>query len=227
MPCIVRGVPACHRRAARWRSLQSLAFVAFALFALSTFVALPAQAQSAMHIRGDIIRMDNQSAEAGPLVVRLHDGSTLSIQLAYNFHSVEVGPVAHGRLVPGKYVGVAAEPADDGTLRALAVLLFFDDYKGSDEGHHPWDLGARATMSNGTISGMVAGRDSRALTLRYAGGEKTIAVADGVPVVAMLGGGRTVLKPGTHVFIKATRQRDGTITAGRIYYGKDGFTPPM
>ena len=58
---------------------------------------------------------------------------------------------------------------------------------------------------------------------------RTIVVADDVPVVAMQGSGghNGCSAPGTHVFINATRQRDGTITAGRIYFGSDGFVPPL
>jgi len=219
------GYARCHRiDATRIDSLLRCAVFALAAFAANAQVF----AQTTMHIRGDIVQMDFISVNARPLLVKLRDGGELSIQLAYNYETVEVGPVEHERLVPGTCVGVAAEPAADGTLRAIEVLVFSNDMKGSGEGHRPWDLTPRSTMTNATIGMIDASADARTLTLRYAGGEQTVVVPNDVPVVAMLrSGGHTFLAPGTHVFITATRQRDGAITAGRIYYGAGGYTPPM
>ena len=221
----MHGHARCHRiDATRIDSLLRCAVFALAAFAANA----QALAQAPMHIRGDIVRMDSVSDTAKPLLVKLRDGVELSIQLAYNYETVEVGPVERERLVPGTYVGVAAEPAADGTRHAIEVLVYSNDMKGSGEGHRPWDLTPRSTMTNATIGMIDASADARTLTLRYAGGEQTVVVPNDVPVVAMLRiGGHTFLAPGTHVFITATRQRDGAITAGRIYYGTGDYTPPM
>jgi hypothetical protein len=221
----MHGRARCHRiDAMRIDSLLRCAVFALAALAATAQVF----AQAPMHIRGDIMRMDFISVTARPLLIKLRDGAALSIQLAYNYETVEVGPVERERLVPGTDVGVAAEPMADGTLRAIEVLVFSNDMKGSDEGHRPWDLTPRSTMTNATIGAIDASADARTLTLRYTGGEQTVVVPNDAPVVATLrSGGHTRLAPGTHVFITATRQRDGTITAGRIYYGAGDYTPPM
>jgi len=177
-------------------------------------------------IRGDVIEM-SWTTEQQPLRMRARDGSEVDLQLAFNFESIELGPVTHDRLVPGAFVSVAAAPGAGGSLRALAVVLHFHDLSESSEGQQAWDLAPASTLIHATIGGIDAQRTSRTLTLRYAGGEKTVVVGDDVPVAAMLGGGHIRMSPGAHVFITATRQRDGTLTAGRIYYGKDGYTPPL
>ena len=40
-------------------------------------------------------------------------------------------------------------------------------------------------------------------------------------------GDASLLKPGNHVFLSATRQPGGGLTASRVTVGKDGLVPPM
>jgi hypothetical protein len=40
-------------------------------------------------------------------------------------------------------------------------------------------------------------------------------------------GNPSLLVPGAHVVLTATRQADGTLTADRVTVGKDGLVPPM
>ncbi len=196
-----------------------------ALAACIACVAVPvAVAQAPLHVRGEIVAMQGVVPDPAPLRVRLRDGSELTIALAYNFQSFELAPADRARLAPGARVAIASVPAADGTRRALGVLVYPAGYTGSGAGEQPWDLATPPTLTVATIDTVDVRGAVRELTLHDAG---TIVVADDVPVVATLGGARTVLKPGTPVSINATRQRDGTITAGRIYYGNGGFTPPF
>jgi hypothetical protein len=181
-------------------------------------------AQAPLHVRGEIVAMQGVVPDPVPLRVRLRDGSELTIALAYNFQSFELGPADRARLAPGARVAIASVPASDGTRRALGVLVYPAGYTGGGAGEQPWDLATPPSLTVATIDAVVVRGAVREVTLHDAG---TIVVADDVPVVAMLGGARTVLKPGTPISINATRQRDGTITAGRIYYGNGGFTPPF
>ena len=65
------------------------------------------------------------------------------------------------------------------------------------------------------------------LTLKYKDGEQKILVPPGTPIVKNVAGDRSLLKPGTGVYIAAVRGEDGTITATRITAGIGGIMPPM
>jgi hypothetical protein len=64
------------------------------------------------------------------------------------------------------------------------------------------------------------------MTLRYKDGEKTIVVPEGIPVVTLKPGDRTLLVPGAKVLVTA-QVRDGQPTALRVTAGRNGFAPPM
>jgi hypothetical protein len=81
-------------------------------------------------------------------------------------------------------------------------------------------------MTNGT-AGDVKVANGRYLTLSYKGGEQKVFVPPNVPVITYLPGSKSMLSPGSHVIIFATKNPDGTLTAARVGVGKDGLVPPM
>jgi hypothetical protein len=100
--------------------------------------------------------------------------------------------------------------------------------RGRGEGHYPWDLQPKSTMTNANVEHVVTGVNDRTLTLKYKDGEKTIVVPPDAPVVTFVPGDKGELKPGTKIFILAAKKLpDGTLQAARVNYGKDGLTPPM
>ncbi len=82
-------------------------------------------------------------------------------------------------------------------------------------------------MTNGTVGTLDRLEDARTLTLDYKGGQKTVIVPPGAPIITYEPGSRTALIPGAHVIVTATRNSDETLTAVRIGVGKDGLVPPM
>jgi hypothetical protein len=64
------------------------------------------------------------------------------------------------------------------------------------------------------------------MTLRYKDGEKSIFVPDGVPVVTLKPGDRSLLVPGAKVIVTG-QVRNGQPTALRVTAGRNGFQPPM
>jgi hypothetical protein len=133
-------------------------------------------------------------------------------------------------ITPGSFVGSAARPGPDGKLVALEVHIFPEKLRGTGEGHRAMDIGPQTTMTNGTVGSDIAsvsGVSGRTLTVRYAGGEQTITVPAGVPVVLFDVGDQTLLTPGAHVSVSATEAADGTLHAARIAVGKAGATPPL
>ena len=82
-------------------------------------------------------------------------------------------------------------------------------------------------MTNGTVGTLEKLTDERTLTLDYKGGEKTVIVPAGAPIITYEPGSRASLTPGAHVIVTATRNPDETLTAVRVGVGKDGLVPPM
>ena len=103
----------------------------------------------------------------------------------------------------GSYVGTAAVPQADGTLKALEMQVFPPSMRGVGEGSRDWDLGAGSSMTNGTVGSLVAAK-GRTITITYKGGEKRVVVPDDVPVVTYEPADRTALTAGANVLINGS-----------------------
>ena len=176
-----------------------------------------------VRVRGTIERI-----ESPVFVVKSRDGAELKVVLAENAAAVGVVKATLADIKPGSFVGVAAMPQPDGTQRALEVLIFPEAMRGTGEGHYPWDLQPKSTMTNANVEQVVTGVDGPTLTVKYKDGDKKIIVPPDVPIVTFAPGDKADLKPGTKIFIGASKKlADGTLQAARVNYGKDGLTPPM
>jgi hypothetical protein len=176
-----------------------------------------------VRVRGTIERI-----ESPVFLVKSRDGTELKIVLADNAVAVGVVKATLADIKAGSYVGIGAMPQSDGTQRALEVLIFPEAMRGVGEGHYPWDLQPKSTMTNGNVEQVVTGVDGETLTVKYKDGEKKIIVPAGVPIVTFVSGDKADLKPGAKIFIAAAKKLpDGTLQAARVNYGKDGLTPPM
>jgi len=193
-----------------------------ALLALA-LLATAALAQNAptMRLRGTI-----EKVEPTTIVLKERSGETMTLALADNVTLTEVLPVDPATIQSGVFVGTAALPGADGALSALEVLVFPEAMRGTGEGHSQWDLQPGSTMTNATVTALVPGAKGRTMTLRYKDGEKTIVVPEGIPVVTLKPGDRTLLVPGAKVLVTA-QVRDGQPTALRVTAGRNGFAPPM
>ena len=147
----------------------------------------------------------------------------------------------------GAFIGTTAVEQPDGTLKAVEVHVFPESMRGTGEGHRPMDTepgstmtnatvtnvtaapksAPRSTMTNATVANVAPGGSARKLTLQYKGGEKTVVVGDGVPVVMVEAGDPSMLVPGAHIVVTAAKQLDGTLTTDRISVGKNGIVPPI
>jgi len=173
-------------------------------------------------IRGDIVAVDGLNVQ-----VKARSGETLAVRLADNYTVNAVVKIDIGKIVPGTFVGIATMPQSDGTQTAIEVLLLPEARRGSGEGHYPWDLQPGSMMTNATVADVATVDQSRRITLRYKDGEKVVLVPPAAPVVTFEPGDRSMVKPGAHVIIGATRQPDGSLTASAVSVGKDGLVPPM
>lgn len=184
---------------------------------------LAAHAQTPpQRIRGDIATVDGQT-----LQVKARSGETLTIKLADNYAVTAVTKADPKTVVPGAFVGIASMPQPDGSQSALEVLVFPESGRGSNEGHYPSDVQPGSMMTNATIAEVVSIDKARKLTLKYKDGEKTIIVPLDTPVVTFEPGDKSMVKPGAHIILTASKQADGSLTAARVLVGKDGLVPPM
>ena len=179
------------------------------------------QAAPTMRLRGTIEKVD-----AGSLVLKERSGETLTLVFADNFSVNEIVPIELATVQPGSYIGTAAMPQPDGSLRALQVTVFPEAARGTGEGSYAWDLQPGSTMTNATVADLVAAPQGRTLKLKYKDGEKTVLVPLDVPVVTFKPGDRSLLVPGAKVQITA-QLRDGKPTALRALAGRNGVSPPM
>src|ERR1700682_247049 len=205
-------------RKTKWR------LVAVAALALAVAIIAIASAQEqTVRVRGTIDSIDGQT-----MSVTARDGMKLAIRIADNATVADVVKASMSDIKPGSYVGIAGMPQEDGSQRALEVLIFPEAMRGTAEGFRPWDLRPNSTMTNATVAEVVAKADAETMTLKYKDGEKTIVVPLVVPIVAYVAGDKSELKVGAKIFIAgAAKQPDGSLVAARIGVGRDGLTPPM
>ncbi|WP_226507044.1 MULTISPECIES: hypothetical protein [Pseudomonas] len=123
------------------------------------------------------------------------------------------------------FIGSAATPQSDGTLKALEVTVFEASLKGSGEGHYGWQNadGSTGTMTNGTV-GTLAKTNGRTLSVKYEGGEKQLVVPQDVPIAYVEKGKVEQLVKGAKIVVFPAD--DGKSARG-VAVGKDGFQPPM
>jgi hypothetical protein len=194
--------------------------------------------QPAQKVTGDVVRynagvLEVRTASGAQQAIDVTDRTRLSVRAASDIAQVQ----------NGRFIGVTAAPGADGTLVASEIHIFPENMRGTGEGHRPM-TGAN-TMTNATVSGVsragaspssmmnatvaaVAGANNEVkLTLTYHGGEKTIVVPHGIPVMTTDVGNPSMLVPGAHVIVYGANSLDGRLAAERISVGKDGYVPPI
>src|SRR5437660_9779015 len=184
----------------------------------------PTAAQDAppVRVRGTIERVDG-----AVYIIKARDGAELKITAAEKPQIAGIVKASLSDIKQGSFVGVTAMPEADGSLSALEVHIFPEAMRGTGEGHYPWDLQPKSTMTNANVEDVVSAVDGRTLTLKYKDGEKKILVPANIPIVSYVQGDTNDLKPGAKVFIVAVKQPDGTLQGRAWRVGRDGITPPM
>ncbi len=196
---------------------KRLASAALGLALLGGIAA--AQAAPPHRTRGTIV-----SITPTEIVVTSRSGAALTYAITADTKVAGEKTVPISAIQPNSYIGSAAVPAGNGTLRALEVTVFPPAMKGVGEGSYAWDLGPSSSMTNGTVGHLVVSNGDT-MTVQYKGGEKQIVVPPDVPIVTIDPGALSDLKPGVKVIVfpSATDPK----TASRILYGENGITPPQ
>ena|SRR5579864_4382615 len=195
--------------------------------ALITLAVGPALAQAPpagtpTRIRGTVDKLDGRN-----LTVKTREGPAATVTFADNFTVRAVAKKSLADIKAGDYVGAASTKDTDGKLHALEVLMLPEAARGTSEGQAPWDLTPDSLMTNATVSGIVAGPGGQVLKLSYKGNESEVLVGPDVPIVSIVAGDPSLLKPGAAVIISALKKPDSSLTAAGVVAEKDGVKPPM
>ena len=201
--------------------IRAAAIVAFAVAAAT---AASAQDAKPMHLRGTIEKVDGNE-----LAVKTRDGVATTVKLADNARITAMVKASLSDIKEGSFIGVTAMPQPDGSQKAIGLHIFMDAQKGVVPARFtPWDREPGSTMTNADVGSQVTSADGQTLTVKYKDGEKKVIVPPTTPVVRFIPGTKDDLKPGAQFFIvAATKQADGSFTAGAINVGRDGVAPPM
>jgi pimeloyl-ACP methyl ester carboxylesterase len=174
-----------------------------------------------VHVRGAI-----ESIDGNTLTVMTREGAPVHLSLNDRTRYAAVRPVDAAGIKPGTYVG-AAGMSDASGVRALEVMVYREERRGTGEGHHAWDLVPGSTVTNATVESVVEKPDARDLHLHYGDQSITVTVPDTAPVVTFAPAARDDLKPGAAVFVLATPAAQNHTDAATVVVEKDGVKPPM
>ncbi|BBP78514.1 DUF5666 domain-containing protein [Pseudomonas gingeri] len=202
------------------RSALASAMSLAVLMSVGVAQAADAPAQR-VAVRGEITAVEADALKVHTLA---NEDVTVALTKDTQVRGVTLAKLAD--IKPGSYIGTAAMPGPDGTLTAMEVHVFPPELAGTGDGHRPFDLAQGSTMTNGRV-GELKVANGRTLTLSYKGGEKKVVVPDDVPVVNLVPGDRSLLKPGVKVVLFAQQGADGKLTAAGISAGENGVKPPM
>jgi len=196
--------------------------VAFLAFVTAGVALAQAPQTPPTRLRGSIAAIDDKS-----VTVATREGTTAKVNLADNWGVLLVVPVTMADIKENSFVGVASLKGADGTLNALEVLVFPENMRGVGEGHYAWDLKPESKMTNGNVADVKSVGKDHMLTVQYKGGEQKVLVPGNAKVVMFGPGERSELKKGSHIFVVAQRQPDGSLSAARVNVGMKGTVPPM
>ncbi len=195
------------------------ALVASALLAYGSMAAAQAAAP-VTRVRATIDKVNADNLE-----VSAKGGKKMTLKLAPDLTLFSVSHAAIGDIKSDSFIGTAAVPLPDGSLKALEVHVFPAGMK-VGEGHYAWDLGKNSSMTNGTVGDVVV-TSGRTITVKYPDGEKKIVVPADVPIVSLNKGDRSLLVPGAHGVFFVSKAADGSDVVGRATVGVNGVVPPM
>jgi hypothetical protein len=195
----------------------------FSLLGLGlAIVSVAAAAESPVtRVRGTIEQATDQSFQ-----LKTRDGKNITVKLTADTRVVGVTHAEISDIKPDSYVGSAAVPQPDGTLKALEVSVLDPAMRGAGDGQVDYDLAPLSKMTNGAV-GDLAGTDGRTMTVKYKGGEKKIVVPADVPIIALAPGDRGLLQTGVHAVVYAPKSDEGVLSAAVVLAGRNGIVPPL
>lgn len=199
--------------------MRILPLVSAGVLILGTLAALAQQAPMPDRVGGTV-----ETFAGDMLTMKTGDGrmETVRIPPTVNVTALENRKLSD--IKAGDYVGSAAVQGADGKLHAQEVHIFAESMRGAGEGHRPMS-GASRSMTNATVTTVIADPKGQTLRLTYKGGEQDIEVGPEARIVAIIPGDRSLLKPGAAVSVFVVKGADGSLSARGVQAEKDGVKP--
>ena len=196
-----------------------LALAGLMALAQPSFAQTMAAKQPMVKLSGVIAAVNSNEVD-----VTSTDGSKVAVTLGPKARIALSMPIASDQIKPGSFIGAGAQADGKGGNNAVEITVFPESARGLGEGFRKWDQGPNSTMTNGTVS-QVVGTSDRTLTVTYKGGQQQVTVSPGTPLTTFAVADKTARAIGAHVVVRGFKTADGSVTAGFITVGKDGFVP--
>src|SRR5450631_1330114 len=175
--------------------------------ALALFAATPAVAQQAdgvTRFSGTIEKLDGQH-----FTLKSADNSLVDFNVIAETMITRNEPSSLDAIKAGDYIASAAIKAEDGKLHSTEVRIFPEGMRGLGEGQRAMQEPGK-TMTNASVSEVVAAADGPTLKVTFKGGTSELVVGPKVPITAVVIGKVDDLKVGLAVFVIAGKAADGT-----------------
>jgi hypothetical protein len=195
-------------------------------------VGTAAQAAEPYGMRGMLVGVEDKI-----LTLMNDDEETFEAALTKDTGLFAVTEAKWSDIEAGQFVGITSIESG-GQRVALEVHIFAEDLRGTDEGHHPWDLVKDPNMmTNATVAEIQEVNPAqRKLRLTYkegegdsaSEGEQVIVVPDFVDVVFLQKSeDPNLIAPDRRAFLLVQDSEQGPPTAIAVAVGLEGVTPPM
>jgi hypothetical protein len=194
---------------------------------LIAFLAMPVLAQTPaegtrVRVVGTVDKLDGNN-----LSVHTRDGSAVTVVLADNAKVFGVEKRAIADVKPGDYLHSGGVKGTDGKIHAVEVRIMPEALRGTGDGQRPWDVKPDGVMTNATVGTVTQSPAGGVIHVKYKEGESEFTVGPEVPILAYVGGDRSLLKPGAAIFTVAQKKSDGTLISSQVTAEKNGVKPPM
>ena len=206
--------------------LKQIAAAALLFAGSAASAALMGEAAAPTLVRGTVTSLSGQT-----LMLTGKGDKKYTLTLAPETRVAAASTIGIDAIKPNSFVGTAAEPGKDGTLRAVEVHVFAESMRGLGEGHRPWDLSKTSSMTNGNVTKVDNAKrgKGRTLLVDYHGGQQTVVVPATVPIVSFDPGTLAQVVPGAHVFAvaRSAARRCRVLSTNQLVVGVNGTVPPM
>jgi hypothetical protein len=193
----------------------------------------PPPASEPERIRGEVTRVDGST-----IALKTTKGATMRLALPEAAPVFVLSKANFGELDFGTYVGAVSRKLGDNVYspivrdslswlhRGFELRIIDESLRGIAVGHTKWDLTSDSVMTHGWVDDM----EERVISIKYGPTEEEetdVEVPRDVPVMRMMRGERSLVKPGTGVMVGAQKDADGSYTGVFVFVGKDGIVPPL
>ncbi|SPJ24791.1 hypothetical protein [Palleronia abyssalis] len=193
----------------------------FAPLLATLFLATPALAQETVHLRGEIL-----SIEDSTISIETTGAQTYDVEMAENFMVMVYRQIAPEDVGPGDFLSIPSRQ-EDGEKVAISINVFPETMRGTGEGERAWDLTEDSLMTNATVGEVESASDGRVLNVEYDGTEERVIVPEGTPITSFGPDPDRQLQAGDQAILFVQQAEDGTPTANLAGVSADGSLPPV